>query len=350
MKITTIGIDLAKSVFSIHGVDQHGRCVLKRQVRREQLLDLTARLEPCLIGMEACSGAHHFARELRKLGHDARIMAPQFVQPYRKNQKNDGNDAEAICEAVARPNMRFVAIKSEEQQALLVVHRVRKGLVDERTGLINSLRGMLCEFGVVLPKGRYQLRARLPQVLLDEQQRLPTLAREIFRELAQRIGEIDHHILAYDRRVEALVRQSEAAKRLLQVPGIGPITASALVASVADAKMFDNGRQFAAWLGLVPKQYSTGGKPRLGRISKRGDVYLRTLLIHGTRAVLCAAKSPARTTQPRALSVWAQQLRARRGLKKTAVALAAKNARIAWALLARGEHYRARPCAASVAA
>jgi transposase len=343
MKITTIGIDLAKSVFSVHGVDEHGKTVLKRQVRREQLLDLMARFEPCLIGMEACSGAHHFARELGKLGHDARIMAPQFVAPYRKSQKNDGNDAEAICEAVGRPNMRFVATKSEEQQALLVVHRVRKGLVDERTGLINSLRGMLCEFGVVLPQGRYQLRARLPAVLLDENERLPALAREIFRELAQRIAELDERILAYDRRIEALVRQSEAAKRLLQIPGVGPITASALVASVGDAKMFDNGRQFAAWLGLVPKQYSTGGKTRLGRISKRGDVYLRTLLIHGTRAVLCAAKSPTRSSSPTALSLWAQQLRARRGLKKTAVALAAKNARIAWALLARGEHYRARP-------
>ena len=196
MKITTIGIDLAKSAFSIHGVDEHGKGVLKRQVRREQLLEVMAKLEPCSVGMEACSGAHHFARELRKLGHEARIMAAQFVAPYRKSQKNDGNDAEAICEAVARPNMRFVAIKSEEQQALLMVHRVRKGLVEERTGLINALRGMLCEFGVVLPQGRYQLRARLPSVLLDEQERLPALAREIFRELAQRIGEIDQHILA----------------------------------------------------------------------------------------------------------------------------------------------------------
>ena len=333
MKITTVGIDLAKSVFSLHGVDQHGKSVLKRQVRREQVLEVMAKLEPCLVGMEACSGAHHFGRELCRLGHQARIMASQFVQPYRKSQKNDSNDAEAICEAVARPNMRFVAIKSEEQQALLVVHRVRKALVDERTGLINALRGMLCEFGVVLPKGRYQLRARLPQVLLDEKERLPALAREIFRELAQRIGELDQHILAYDRRIEAVVRQSESAKRLLKVAGFGPITASALVASVGDAKMFSTGRQFAAWLGLVPKQYSTGGKTRLGR----GDVYLRTLLIHGTRAVLSASKQ-----QPTGLGVWVQQLRARRGLKKAAVALAAKNARIAWALLARGEDYRAR--------
>ena len=331
MKITTIGIDLAKSVFSIHGVDGRGKCVLKRQVQREQVLEAMGKLEPCLVGMEACSGAHHFARELRKLGHDARIMAPQFVAPYRKSQKNDGNDAEAICEAVARPNMRFVTIKSEEQQALLMVHRVRKGLVDERTGLINSLRGMLCEFGMVLPQGRCRLRAGLPAVLRDEHERLPVLAREIFRELAQRVDELDQHILAYDRRIDALVRQSEAARRLLHIPGIGPISASALVASVGDAKMFDNGRQFAAWLGLVPKQYSTGGKTRLGRISKRGDVNLRTLLIHGTRAVLCAAKSSCvGTPQPTALSVWAQQLRARRGLKKTAVALAAKNARIAW--------------------
>ena len=341
MKITTVGIDLAKSVFSVHGVDQHGKGALKRQVRREQLFEVMAKLEPCLVGMEACSGAHHFARRLSELGHQARIMAPRFVQPYRKSQKNDGNDAEAICEAVARPSMRFVAIKSEEQQALLVVHRVRKALVDERTGYINSLRGMLCEFGIVLPKGRYQLRARLPQVLLDENDQLPGLAREIFTDLAQRIGELDQHILAYDRRIEALVRQSEPAQRLLKIPGIGPVSASALVASVGDAKMFSNGRQFAAWLGLVPRQYTTGGKVRLGRISKRGDVYLRTLLVHGTRAVLCASKQP-----PTALSVWVQQLRARRGLKKAAVALAAKNARIAWALLARGEDYRTRAAVA----
>jgi transposase len=342
MKITTVGIDLAKSVFSIHGVDGCGKSALNRQVRRDQLLEVIAKLEPCLVGMEACSGAHHFARALGRLGHQPRIMAPQFVQPYRKSQKNDGNDAEAICEAVARPNMRFVAIKSEEQQALLVVHRVRKALVDERTGYINALRGMLCEFGIVLPKGRYQLRARLPQVLLDEKGRLPALAREVLRDVAQRIGELDQHILAYDRRIEALVRHSEAAKRLLKIPGIGPISASALVASVGDARMFSNGRQFAAWLGLVPKQYSTGGKTRLGRISKRGDVYLRTLLIHGTRAVLCASKQ-----QPTRLSEWVQQLRARRGLKKAAVALAAKNARIAWALLARGEDYRPRAQAAA---
>jgi transposase len=330
-----MGIDLAKSVVSVHAVDAHGKVVLKRQLRRGQLLEWAVNLEPCVVGLEACSGAHHVARELGKLGHTVRIMAARFVAPYRKSEKNDGNDAEAICEAVSRPNMRFVPIKSTEQQALLALHRVRQGFIAERTATINQLRGLLAEFGIVLPKGRYPLRAHIGAVLEDAANEIPSLARRAFADLNRHIGELDHKILAYDRELEALARASEAAKRLQQIPGIGPITATALVASVADAKTFKNGRQFAAWLGLVPRQYTTGGHVRLGRITKRGDVYLRTLLIHGTRAVLCGAKSK----QDR-LSRWVQQLRARRGLKRAAVALAAKNARTAWALLARAEHYR----------
>jgi transposase len=270
MKVTTVGLALAKQVFSVHGVDEHGKVVLRKRVSRGKLLELFAQLPSSLVGMEACSGAHHWARELERLGHRVGIMVPRFVAPYRKSQKNDGNDAEAICEAVSRPNMRHVPVKSVEQQGLLVLHRVRQGLTAERTGAINQLRGLLAEFGIVLPKGRYPLRAHIGAVLENAENAIPSLARRAFADLNTRIGELDQKILAYDRELEALARQSDAAKRLQQIPGIGPITATALVASVADAKQFSNGRQFAAWLGLVPRQYTTGGHVRLGRITKRG--------------------------------------------------------------------------------
>jgi len=335
MNVTTVGIDLAKNVFSVHGVGKEGKVLLKRSVGRADLLPMFAQMSPCLVGMEACSGAHHFARELRKLGHDARIMAPRFVAPYRKSGKNDGNDAEAICEAVGRPNMRFVAVKSVEQQALLVLHRVRKAVSDQRTGLINQVRGMLCEFGVVLPRGRYGFRHQLPAVLHDQRNAIPALARRLFCEVNERISALDALILAYDRELAALARSSEAASRLLAVPGVGPVTATAIVASVGDMKVFRSGREFAAWLGLVPRQYSTGGKVRLGRITKQGDVYLRTLLIHGTRAVLATLGN----RQDR-LSAWVRALVERRGYRKAAVALAAKHARMIWAMLAKGEPYR----------
>jgi transposase len=317
MKITTIGIDLAKQSYSVHGVDAHGKVVLRKTMSRARLLELMATLEPCVVGLEACGGAHDMARRLTAMGHTVRLMAAKFVHPYRKSQKNDGNDAEAICEAVGRPNMRFVAIKSAEQQALLTVHRVR---------------GLLVEFGVAMPKGRYRFRAQVGSWLSDE--RIPSLAREVLAELNGRIRRLDEDILAYDRRLEAIARHSEPVQRLLAIPGVGPITATAMVASIADAKLFKNGRQLAAWLGLVPRQYSTGGKPRLGRITKRGDVYLRTLLVHGARAALTMM---ARRTDR--LALWAQALIARRGFKKACVALAAKNARTIWALLAKGQTY-----------
>lgn len=335
MNVTTVGIDLAKNVFSVHGVGRDGKVLLRRSVGRADLLSMFAQMPPCLIGMEACSGAHHFARELRRLGHDARIMAPRFVAPYRKSGKNDGNDAEAICEAVARPNMRFVAVKSVEQQALLVLHRVRKEVADQRTALINQLRGMLCEFGLVLPRGRYSFRRKFPELLEDTENGIPALARRLFYEVNERIGALDAQILAYDREIEALARHSEAAQRLMEMPGIGSVTATAIVASVADMKVFKSGREFAAWLGLVPRQYSTGGKVRLGRITKQGDVYLRTLLIHGTRAVLGALG-----TKNDRLSQWIRSLIERRGYRKAAVALAAKHARMIWAILAKGDPYR----------
>ena len=337
MKIMRIGIDLAKNVFQIHGVDKQEQVVLRKQLRRKQMLTFFAQLPPCLIGMESCGGSHYWARELRKLGHDARLIAPQFVKPYRRNDKNDSNDAEAICEAVGRPNMRFVPIKDEEQQAVLTLHRARQLLVRERTALVNHARGLLAEFGIVVGQGPARLRAALPRVLEDADNGLPPLAREVFSDLYERLVEMEQRIADYDRKVEQLAREDEVACRLMQVEGIGPLTATALVASVGDARMFKNGRQFAAWLGLVPRQFSSGGKSRHGRITKRGDVYLRTLLIHGARAVM---RFMARRDDAR--SRWVLSLKERRGFNKAAVALAAKNARVLWALMANGGEYR--PC------
>jgi transposase len=333
MNITTIGIDLAKARFSVHGVDGHGKVMLRKTLTRTKLLELMAQLPICLVGLEACGGAHEMARRLQAMGHDARLMAAKFVAPYRTSQKNDGNDAEAICEAVTRPKTRFVPIKSAEQQAVLTVHRIRQELVRTRTSLINQLRGLLTEFGVTMPKGRYQARAHVHDALDDA--RVPALAKDVLGELRERIHRIDQDILAYDRRIEAFVRQSEPMQRLGALRGVGPIGASAIVASVSQAQQFKNGRQFAAWLGLVPRQYSTGGKPRLGRITKAGDVYLRTLLIHGARSALTIMAK--RTDR---LSLWTQALIARRGYKRACVAVAAKNARIIWALLAREQSYR----------
>jgi len=335
MKVTTVGIDLAKNVFSVHGVDERGKTVLKRTVSRGKLLEFMANLPQCLVGMEACSGAHYWAREFLKLGHRVGIMASRFVRPYRKSEKNDGNDAEAICEAVSRPNMRFVPVKSEEQQAVLAVHRIRQELVSQRTALINHMRGLLSEFGIVMPKGRYQARHHITELFNGADTALPELAMYSLREVYLRIQDMDERILVYDRQIAALANDSETARRLMTVPGVGAVTATAIVASVGDAGVFSNGRQFAAWLGLVPRQYTTGGKTRLGRITKRGDVYLRTLLIHGTRAVL--SRLGERTDR---ISQWTRKLIDRRGYRKAAVALAAKNARIIWSILANGGTYR----------
>lgn len=331
--ITRIGVDLAKHVFQLHGVDDRGHTIVRRRISRAQLHAFFAQLRPCLIGVEACGSAHYWARELRALGHDVRLIAPQFVAPYRKNDKNDGNDAEAICEAVGRPHMRFVPIKEVTQQAVLTVHRARQLLVGERTALVNQTRGLLAEYGLILPIGVGALRRAWGTLL--EAPELPPLAREVVADLADRLRALDERIAAYDRRIEQVVRNTEPAQRLLQVPGGGPITATALVATVGDARSFKNGRQCAAWLGMVPRQHSSGGTRRLGRITKRGDVYLRTLLIHGARAVLCRL---ARHTD--ATSRWALALKARRGFNKAVVALAAKHARIVWALLATGRPYQ----------
>jgi transposase len=325
-EITTVGVDLAKSVFSLHGVDAQGRTVLRKTVRRDKLMELVAALPPCLIGMEACGGAHQWARQFQRHGHRVGIMMARFVAAYRKSSKNDGNDAEAICEAVGRPNMRFVPVKSAEQQAILSLHRVRQGYVEQRTATINRIRGLLAEFGIVLPQRAAEVRRAA--VVLAEQ--LPVLAREAITDLRAHLTHLDARIDQYEQQLTSLNRECEPARRIMTLPGIGPLTASAITASVASGHEFSNGRQFAAWLGLVPRQHSTGGKTRLGRITKRGDAYLRTMLMLGARAVLQTA-----TRKSDRLSRWAVALRERRGYHRAVIAIAAKHARIIWTLLAK---------------
>ena len=335
MNVTTIGIDLAKNSFSLHGVDARGKTVFRKTLSRAKMLPFLANQPSSLIGMEACSGAHHWGRELTALGHRVGIMAVRFVAPYRKGGKNDGNDAEAICEAVARPGMRFVPVKGAEQQAVLCLHRIRQGLIKERTASINQLRGLLSEFGLVMPQGRYPAQHHIPSLLEDADNGLPTLARRLLHDAFLRLQALSEQLLAYDRELEHLAKASAAAQRLTAVPGVGAITATALLASVGDPRQFRNGRQFAAWLGLTPRQYTTGGKVRLGRITKKGDVYLRTLLIHGTRAVAANLRDKSDR-----VSMWLRALIERRGYKRATVAMAAKNARILWALMVRGGAYQ----------
>jgi transposase len=338
MKLTTIGVDLAKNVFQVHGIDERGKTVVRKQLKRAELASFFATREPCLVGMEACGSAHHWARRLQTLGHTVKLMAPQFVKPYVKGNKHDAADAEAICEAVRRPNMRFVPVKSADQQALLAVHRARAALVKARTAQANQVRGLLSEFGVVIPQGVAQFAGRIPAILEDAENELPAGMRALLARLLGHFNGLDREVRGLEREIERWHRNHEASRRLAEIPGIGPITASALVASVGDAKSFQNGRQLAAWLGLVPRQHSTGGKPRLLGISKRGDAYLRTLLIHGARAVI---RQHARRTEP--TPGWLTRLLARRPKNVVACALANKNARIAWALLARDRRFCRAP-------
>jgi transposase len=326
--VTTIGIDLAKHRFSVHGVDAAGAVVLRKMVSRSGLLELLIQQPPCLIGLEACSGAHEWARRLGEYGHCVRLMAPRFVVPYRKSGKNDGNDAEAICEAVSRPSMRFIPIKTAEQQAVLCLHRVRQGFIEERTATVNRLRGLLAEFGFVLAQGRAVVRREVHALL----ERLPAHAARAVGDLLDHLRLLDARVHEYERSIEAHARDSRVAKLAVERFGVGPITASAIAASVGEAREFKNGRQFAAWLGLVPRQRSTGGKQRLGHITGRGDPYLRTLLVMGARTVLHRALGK---TDP--LSRWALAVRARRGYHRACVAVAAKNARVVWAMLSQGE-------------
>lgn len=334
MKITTIGIDLAKEMFQIHGVDAHGKAALRKQLRRSEMAKFFGNLEPCLIGMEACGSSHHWARKLGEFGHTVKLMAPQFVKPYVKTNKNDMADAEAICEAVGRPNMRFVPMKTIEQQATLSVHRARQGFVKMRTAQANQIRGLLSEFGIVMPQGIRSAAKRIPDILEDAENGLPGTMRNLLKRLTENLGEMDRQVEELEFQIKLWHKENELSRKLEAIPGVGPITASAIVATVGNALEFQNGRQLAAWLGLVPRQHSSGGKQNLLGISKRGDTYLRTLLIHGARAVIRFAENKA---EPEG---WLRTLMARRNKNVAAVALANKNARIIWALLAKGTTFR----------
>ena len=338
INMIAIGIDLAKNVFAVHGVNDSGKPVLvKPKVSRADLLPLIANLPPCVIGMEACSGAHHWARQFRQHGHTVRLMAPKFVTPYRmtgKRGKNDAADAAAICEAVTRPSMLFVPVKEEHQQIILCLHRTRQGFVEERTASYNRLRGLIAEFGIVLPQKVTCLRREIGAHLDD----LPGYANLCVGDLLAHTADLDAKIAEYDRAIAQAAREDARSKRLMKLPGIGPVTASAMLASIGNGHDFKNGRQVAAWIGLVPGQYSSGGKARLGRITKAGDSYLRSLLVMGARAVLNSIGDK----QDR-FSRWARSLQERRGYWRAVIAIAAKNARIAWAVLKYGEDFKLMP-------
>jgi len=335
-EITTLGIDLAKSVFQLHGTDASEKAVLRRQVRRNQVLRAVAQMSPCVIGMEACASAHYWGREFTKLGHEVRLMSPQFVKPYRKSDKNDRNDAEAICEAVRRPNMRFVPIKSVEQQDMQSAHRIREGLMSERTAAINRIRGLLGEYGVVIPKEAANIRRHLPGLLEDAENPLTCVARRLFEGLYEGLCDLEERIADIDHLIRELGAQHEVVKRLAAIPGIAWLTATALFAAIGDAKSFKNGRQLAAWIGLTPRQSSSGGKTRLLGITKRGNGYLRKLLVHGARSIATWAQR-----RPKPKDRWLNELCERRGKHRAYVAQANKTARIAWAVMAREESYRA---------
>ena len=315
--VTTIGLDIAKSVFQVHGVDALGKMVIRRQLKRRYVLAFFQKLSPCLVGIEACASSHHWSRELKALGHNVRLMPPAYVKPYVKRQKNDAADAEAICEAVSRANMRFVATKTPEQQSCLMLHRTRHLFIRQQTAVINAIRSHLAEFGVVAPVGRRGVEELLDVVVDSNENRVPAVARACVGALA------------------AWHRSNETSKRLDEIPGVGPALATALVASVADPKAFRSGRNFSAWVGLVPKQHSSGGKDKLGSISKQGDRYLRSLFTAGALAVIRYAKIHGTKHRP-----WLTALLSRRPSKVAAIALANKIARMAWAMMAKGERYK----------
>jgi transposase len=334
--ITTIGLDIAKSVFQVHGIDTEGKVVIRRQLKRRYVLAFFQKLPRCLVGIEACASSHHWSRELQALGHTVRLMPPAYVKPYVKRQKNDAADAEAICEAVTRATMRFVETKTPEQQSCLMLHRTRHLFIRQQTAVINAIRAHLAEFGIVAPVGRHGVEALLEVVADPSDKRVPDLARACLAALGAQLHRFKEQILEFDRRIMAWHRSNQTSKRLDEIPGVGPALATALVASVADPKAFRSGRNFSAWIGLVPKQNSSGGKDRLGSISKQGDRYLRSLFTAGALAVIRYAKIHGTKHRP-----WLTTLMARRPTKVAAIALANKIARMAWALLAHGGTYRA---------
>jgi transposase len=335
MNAITIGIDLAKSVFQVHGVDAGGTVVIRKKLRRVQVLAFFETLPPCLVGMEACATAHFWARELSKFGHEVRLMPPSYVKAYLRRQKNDAADAEAICEAVTRPTMRFVAVKSVERQSVLVLHKTRELLVRQRTMLINAIRGHCAEFGIIAPQGARRTAELIEQVREADEAALPDLARSTLSLLTDQLAALAIQIRVLERRLLTWYRQDQASQRLATIPGVGIITATALSAAITDPNAFRSGREFAAFLGLVPRQNSSGGKERLGRISKMGDRYLRKLLVVGATSVIRRARTGASGAAP-----WIRSLLERRPARVVTVAMANKTARIAWAVLARGDTYR----------
>jgi len=333
-EVSTIGVDIAKSVFQIHGVDADGAIVIRKRISRSKVLEFFAALSPCLIGIEACPSAHHWSRELQALGHAVRLMPLSYVKAYVKRSKNDANDAAAICEAVTRPSMRFVPTKSEQQQSGLMLHRSRQLLVRQRTMLSNAIRGHMAELGLIAAKGRNGTAELLKIIANAEDDRLPLVARSCLEMRARQYAALTAEIGAADKRIHAWHRSCEESRRLEEIPGIGPIVATALVAEVGNWRAFSSGRSLAAWIGLVPKQYSTGGKDRLGSITKQGNRYLRWLLVAGAMAVIRYAR------QHGTKRLWLTRIMERRPAKVAAVALANKIARMAWAIMVRGERYQ----------
>jgi len=333
--VTTIGLDIAKSVFQVHGVDAQGKVIVRRQLKRRCVLAFFQKLPPCLIGIEACASSHYWSRELQALGHTVRLMPPAYVKPYVKRQKNDCADAEAICEAVTRASMRFVATKTVEQQSCLMLHRTRHLLIRQQTAVINAIRAHFAEFGIVAPVGRTGVEELLKVASDGNDKRLPDVARVCIAALGAQLQMLKARILEFDRLIMAWHRSNQVSKRLDEVPGVGPALATALVGSIADPKAFRSGRDFSAWIGLVPKQHSSGGRERLGGISKQGDRYLRSLFVAGALAVIRYAKKRGSKNRP-----WLAALLARKPTKVAAIALANKIARMAWAMMAKGERYK----------
>ena len=333
--ITVLGIDLAKQSFQLHGINGVGKTIVKKKLARNKMAEFIAQLPPCLIGLEACGGSHYWVRVFKKMGHTVRMIAPQFVKPFVKSNKNDVADAEAICEAVQRPSMRFVPSKNIEQQDVQSLHGIRSQAVARRTAQANQIRGLLMEYGIIIPKGISYIRKEIPLILENAENELTMLFRALLNNLYDEMVHLDERIKTVEGKLNIVCRQNEACQRLLTIPGVGLLTATALVAAIGDIKAFKNGRELAAWIGLVPRQHSTGGKPTLLGISKRGDSYLRTLLIHGGRTVVRVAdKYQDRRNQ------WISALDKRRGKNISAVAVANKNVRIAWALLSNNTTYQ----------
>lgn len=335
MNIIALGIDIAKNVFQLHGVDANGKIVLQKKVSREKLIQFVAQLPVCKIGMESCSGSNYWAKEFQALGHEVKLISPQFVKPYVKSNKNDMRDAEAICEALTRPNMRFVSVKTLEQQDIQAIHRVRSRVIKERTALVNQIRGLLAEYGVVVAQGISHIRKGLPIILENTESKLTPISRQLFNNLLCELRDKDAKVKEYDNEIKQICQRLDVCKRIMKIEGVGVLTATAVVATIGDATIFKNGREMAAFLGLVPRQYSSGGKERLLGISKRGDCYLRCLLIHGARAAVTRSNK-----MPDKKAIWLKSVEERRGRNRATVALANKNARIMWAMMVNKSEYK----------